>query len=369
MRDHADAHLTLASLSIQGFRNLADARFEPAPGSTLLLGRNGSGKTSVLEAGYLAATTKSFRTRDLAACVRHGASGAALRGEFTGPGGERATLFVAIGVEGARRARNDKPSSLSEHLAVQPVLAWTSGERELLSGPPAGRRRFLDRGLVSERPAMLGELAAYRRALEQKRALLAGRPAAGAVAAWNDVLAPAAARLVRQRADYVEGLRAELQAVLEEAGLGLPPVDMTYAPSPAAARQGEEAIAAAFDQSRDEELRRHRPLVGPHRDDVVIAWGGARLRDVASAGERKALGLLLLLAQARRLETVGAAPLVLLDDADTELDERALGRLWALFAGRQTIASSNRPRAWEGLAVERRMTLEHGEIKRLDSNS
>jgi DNA replication and repair protein RecF len=297
--------------------------------------------------------------------VRHGGGAAAVRAEFVSAAGERATLAVGIGPEGARRTRNDKPSSLAEHLAVQPVLAWTSAERELLTGAPAARRRFLDRGLVAERPAALADLAAYRRALDQKRALLARRAGRAEIGPWNELLAASAARLAQARGEYVARLGDELQRVLGAGDLEIPAVTLAYAPSPAVARDGRDAILAALVASGAEEGRRRQPLLGPHRDDLVISWGASRLRDTASAGERKALGLVLLLAQARLLERVREPPLLLLDDADTELDEAALARLWRLLGGRQILASSNRPGAWAGLPIEARWGLSQGNTKSL----
>jgi DNA replication and repair protein RecF len=344
----------LARLDVEAFRSLADQRLDLPVGRALLLGPNGCGKTSVLEAIYVAATTKSFRTAQLADCARHGAGAFAVR--LSAEQGD-----LAVGWRGAERWRNvdGKNASLAEHLAVQPVVAWTTAERDLLTGDPAARRSFFDRGMVAERPLALRALQRYQQALAHKRALLAaGAP--GDLAEWNELLADCGAEIVALRVEQTRRLAGALRETLALANLPFPEVRLEYRPNPR--QTGAGALREALERAAADERRRRIPLVGPHRDDFVLRWGETELRRVASAGERKALGLCLLAAQVRTLERSGRLPLVLLDDADTELDRAALGRVWALFSTHFVVASSNRPEAWEGLAVESRYELSGGVV-------
>jgi DNA replication and repair protein RecF len=344
----------LAWLAVEAFRSLADQRIDFPTGRALLVGPNGCGKTSVLEAIYVAATTKSFRTPQLADCVRHGADACAVR-----LGAPQADL--AVGWRNAERWRavNGKSASLAEHLTVQPVVAWTTAERDLLTGEPAARRSFFDRGLVAERPLALQALQRYQRALAAKRALLAAG-ARGDLAAWNELLATSGAEIVALRKEQARRLAEGLRETLARANFPFPEIRLEYRPNPPLAGSGASTLRDALEKVAADERRRRMPLVGPHRDDFVLRWGAAELRRVASAGERKALGLCVLAAQVRNLELAGRGPLVLLDDADTELDRVALARVWELFSSRSVIASSNRPEAWEGLAVEARYGLAGG---------
>jgi DNA replication and repair protein RecF len=366
----------LASLSATGFRNLEPLDWRPGPGRHLLVGGNGAGKTSLLEAVYVLATTKSFRTAQLADCVRRGASGFALDGEVEAA----ARVHLAVGYAaggGKSRAVNAKPAALADHLAALPVVAWTAAEAELLTGPPELRRRFLDRGVVGLKPPVaLDALARYRRALEAKRELLARPPAGGAafaaqLAPWNELLAAAAAEVLALRRGYVERLAAELAGARAEAaaaGLALPAVDFAYRPSPrnafdAATGELAAAVHARLERVADRERRRGMALVGPHRDELAIRWDGAPLRGNASAGERKALGLLLLAAHGRVLAAAGPPPVYLLDDADAELAAKTLAAVWPVFAGAgQLFASSNRPRAWDGLEVDGSFRVAAGRV-------
>ncbi len=374
----------LSHFTARGFRNLQTLDFAPAAGSHLLLGGNGAGKTSLLEAIYVLATTRSFRAAQIADCVSHGASEMALWGEVDA--GRRAALAVSVLGGVRQRSVNGKPTSLTEHLSVLPVVAWAAVEAGVLVGAPGERRRFMDRGIVATRPAALEVLGRYREALRQKRDLLA-REAAG-IEIWNELLATTAAEVVRLRAAYVDALRIELAAVLAEVaagrepedqatgssghgGLHLPLVELRYRPSPPQGLEGAAVIAAVLDRAAERERRRRQPLLGPQRDELEILWGGHEVRRVASAGERKALSLLLLAAHGRVVEAAGRHPVYLLDDADAELSPATVAAVWSIFArrvaatGGQMFASSNRPQAWLTLEVGTLWEVDKGHLRRL----
>jgi DNA replication and repair protein RecF len=356
----------LSQLTAQSFRNLEPLAWRPEAGSHLLLGGNGAGKTSLLEAIYVLATTRSFRAAQIADCARHGTAAFHLRGEVETD--RRATLEVGWSDGVRSRAVNGKATTLAEHLAVLPVVAWTAAEAQVIVGTPGARRRFLDRGVIGIRPSALEILGRYREALGQKRELLA-REEAG-VEIWNQLLATTAAEVIALRSGYVEKLRQALAAVLAftETALPFPPVEIHYRPSPVRGLEGPEAIASALEKIADRERRRRMPLLGPHRDDLEILWGGHDVRRVASAGERKALSLLLLAAHGRVVESAGRSPVYLLDDADAELAPATLHVLWGVFAGvRQLFASSNRPQVWLTLEVGRIWEMDRGRLIVLES--
>ena len=359
----------LAQLTANGFRNLAPLSLRPALGSHLFLGGNGAGKTSFLEAIYVLATTRSFRTPQIADCIRHGSNAADLfhlEGEVTN--GARARLEVAYGKEFRLRTLNGRNAPLAEHLAALPVVSWAAADIELLSGSPRLRRRFLDRGIVGLRPAALEILGRYRETLRQKRGLLSsGGPG---LEAWNELLAAVAAELITRRKAYVDALAEKLTEVLAQSGLPFPAVELAYRPSPASGLEGAAAIAHSLERIADRERQRQLPLVGPHRDDLQIRWGEHEVGRVASAGERKALSLLLLAAHGRVLDAGGARPVYLLDDLDAELAPPTLAAVWGVFTGEhagdtgaaQLFASSNRPQVWLTLPVTTMWQVEAGRI-------
>ena len=352
----------LVRLEARGFRNLQPLELELGEGFHLITGPNGAGKTSLLEAFYLLATTRSFRAPLVQHCCRHGGRSFALAGEVRDnhEQGVRTRLELSWQDGQRRRSRNGQETSLAEHLAVLPVVAWTARDVDVLIGTPAERRRFLDRGVVGRRPAALGVISRYRQALTEKRQLLHRSTSASATVGaveyetWNRVLATAAAELALLRDAYVRDLSAALADLLAACGLDLPPIELVYRPSPAAAREGVERIFAAIVEQARREIATKSALVGPHRDDLRILWDGHEARRVASAGERKAIGLLLTAAHGEVLRQHGREATFLLDDADTELDRGRLEGVWKVLGGaRQTIATSNRPAVWEDVAGRR----------------
>jgi DNA replication and repair protein RecF len=310
------------------------------------------------------ATTRSFRAAQIADCARHGAGSFHLQAEVETD--HRSTLEVGWRDGQRIRALNGKVTPLADHLAVLPVVAWTAAaEAEVLVGAPKARRRFMDRGVVGLRPAALEILGRYREALRQKRGLLLSEGGAG-IEIWNEMLAATAADVVALRHRYVELLKGELGAAVEASGLPFPPVELRYRPSPSHALEGKEAIAQALERIVDRERRRQIPLLGPHRDELEILWGGHEIRRVASAGERKSLSLLLLAAHGRVMEGAERSPLYLLDDMDAELAPGTLAAVWAVFKGAgQLFATSNRPQVWLTLEVGRVWEMEKGTLRLL----
>jgi DNA replication and repair protein RecF len=354
----------ISQLLVNDFRNLEPLDWWPGRGSHLLLGGNGAGKTSLLEAVYVLATTRSFRAAQIVDCVRHGSASFRLHAEVDT---DRRSSLEVVWADGRReRMLNGKVSPLAEHLAALPVVAWTSAEAEVLIGAPKARRRFLDRGIVASRPAALELLGRYREALRQKRELLLQN--GGGMEIWNELLASLAAEVIRLRHDYVESLRGTLLAVIGESGLPFPPVELRYRPSPTSGLDGAKSIAESLDAVAEKERRRQLPLLGPHRDELEILWGGHDIRRVASAGERKALSLLLLAAHGRAVEAAGRSPVYLLDDADAELAPTTHSAVWKVFQSgesRQILASSNRPQVWLTLEVGKIWEMEKGKLSLL----
>ncbi len=359
----------LSSLSLFGFRNLNRLQWSLAEGSHLLLGGNGAGKTSLLEAIYLVATTRSFRTSNLRECLRVGGAEEDTEGveapafgvSATTVGDRRAHLELRWSGGSTRRELDSKAVPLAKYLEPLPVVVWSAQDADVLSGSHDRRRRMLDRGLVSEDLSRLGVVSRYRQCLRQKRELL--RRGQAGIEEWNHLLAQAASDLARERSSYVEVLSTGLREGLARSGLDFPPLALHYRPSPPCALDGTEAIEEALQEEMSEERRRRRPLVGPHLDRLLILWGEKDVSEIASAGERKSLGLLLLVAQFLALEAAGRTPVVLADDVDSELDTASLQCLWRVLSeARQVIVSSNRPEVWKALEVSHRWSVRGGSL-------
>lgn len=369
----------LRQLLARNFRNLAPLDWGVEPGCHLLLGGTGAGKTSVLEAIYVVATTRSFRSGHLADCVQRSADAGPVDQpcepeRFEGEGsfflaaesGAEARVRLELswsGPRGLERRLNGERVLLARYLGVQPVLAWTSAEVQMLLGSPGARRRFLDRGVVYARAGSLQSFASHRSLLTQKRSLLRTGGSTREIASWNVLLADAVAVIAAQRAAFVTALRRAFADAALLSGLPFTSVEIEYRPSPASATSGGAAVLEALDRALPGEQRARRPLVGSHRDRLALRWRGEEIASRASAGERKAIGLLLLAAQASVVERERGAATLLIDDADAELDRDTLQAVWPVFAGRlQVMATSNRPEVWEATAPDHRWRVEKGRL-------
>jgi len=333
-------------LAVEGFRNLVDGRVELSPATTALLGDNGQGKTSLLEAVGLLATTKSFRGARPGEMARHGTHAFRVAGQVIDEGGRALDLEVAFsnGKRVTRVGRADEElASYISHLTVVPI---TQAQAGIVRGGPQDRRAFLDRGLLGLRPSYLRSLSRYRRALKQKAALLR----AGALgreselAAWNGRLAEDGAEITLQR----RLLAASLGAILDEIGPGFVPEGeeiglsvrdalsetLDASSEPPSREAIAETLLEAFETARPREVAQGRSLVGPHHDDLRITLGGRDVRRFASSGQQRNALLALKLAKIEafrrgRHET----PVLLVDDVDTEIDRRRLIRFLERVGG------------------------------------
>ncbi|MEM7481154.1 MAG: DNA replication and repair protein RecF [Acidobacteriota bacterium] len=361
----------LSSLHALQFRNLEPVSWQPGAGCHLLFGGNGAGKTSVLEAIYLLATTKSFRTQRLADCIQRGAASFELTAEVDSevPGAVRRDLAVSLTASGDKQRRLDGKAGapLSDHLAALPVVSWTAADADLFTGPPEARRRFLDRGVIGRQPGSVEVLVGYRRALSHKRRLLSDGDTRSPLRPWNEILAVTGAEIIHRRRKLVERLAAALAERIAASGLDLPSVKLTYRPSPKEGSDGpltSEGLLDRLTRLERTERERGQPVLGPHRDDLVLSWDGHPLRGSVSAGERKTLGLMMTAAQGR---VMGTSPLYLLDDLDAELAPPTLAAVWSSFidsvdASGQVLASSNRPEVWASLNLSSTVRVHRGRL-------
>lgn len=326
--------MLLESLEAHQFRNLSGKIFW-GPGLNVISGENGQGKTNWLEAIYLLATTKSFRTQKPQEAIRFGESLAVVRGRVARTRDVHRDLQVALQNNTKTLTVNEKRETVAGYLSQLHVVAFTADELEVVRGGPDARRRFLDRGVVSLHHAYVQTLADYHRVVKQKNRLLqdiaereAGLDEARElIEPWNEQLVALSGAIHRARTDYVERLRASLEQRLFERE----EVSIRYA----SALEGkgdlgdyEGLIAERLRLRLQAEINSGYSLIGPHRDELEIRFDGRDLRTFGSSGQqRSALILLDLAAISVYHSWHNEYPLFLMDDVDAELDRRRIGHL------------------------------------------
>ena len=338
--------MRVTRLSVRDFRNYERAEVELGPGLSVAAGPNGAGKTNLLEALYLGCTGGSFRTASDREMVRFGAPAARVEVDLAGDDGAH-TISVGLAPGQPRRLRAD--GAAVERLADVPgrplVAVFLPDRLGLVKGAPALRRAHLDQVVAALWPARAESRRAYARALAQRNALLgrmrAGSASASALGAWDAELSARGIALMADRREAVAQLASRFAAATAAIGLDGDP-EVVYRPRSRSTTAG--ALAAELADRLEADLERGFTGHGPHRDDIVFLREGRELRSYGSQGQQR-LGLLaLLLAERDAIGAVrGTPPLMLLDDAMSELDaqrRRRVVELLTSIGGQSVIATT-----------------------------
>jgi DNA replication and repair protein RecF len=329
----------LSRLALSNFRNFVELDLEPAAGLNLFLGSNAQGKSNLLEGIAMLGTGKSFRTTRDADTIRDGEQTAVVRGEASMRAG-RVELVCAVtkGSHGTQKTYtvNGRGVRYAGYLGKVRVVTFVPLDLRLASGAPAARRAFLNEALSQAEPRYYYELARYRRALQQKNALLRGTPPPDAelLGVYDRTLIDAGAQIMLARYRFV----AELAEVAgrEHARFATGErLAVSYEPNVAFDVPDCDAIAAAFEarlaQVGESERARGAAVAGPHRDDLGLMLNDSSLAAYGSQGQQRTAVLALKVAEyAVMRQRSNEAPLLLLDDVLSELDET---RAAAFLAG------------------------------------
>lgn len=329
--------MRLQSLELRDFRNHREARTVVGDGSALILGPNGSGKTNWIEAAVLLSLGRSFRGARDRELIRSGADAFEIRGLVVGRGGVRRELFARGSREGVREVRVDGEAlpRLTDLLGRFPTVHFSVDDVSVFGGGVPERRRFLDVALCQLEPAYVGSLREYTTALKQRNRLLmvrgrsaAAEPTGPEIGVWEAILARSGAELDRRRAALAADLHAGMRTLAARVDPDLTPV-LEYV---SAGGGTPDERAARLEAMRLRDARLGWTGEGPHRARLVCRIGGMELAEGASRGYSRLYAILLRLALARVLEErLDEAPVVLLDDPESELDARWIGPILALI--------------------------------------
>ncbi|WP_216327206.1 DNA replication/repair protein RecF [Deinococcus aestuarii] len=301
----------LASLSTLNYRNLAPGTLSFPAGVTGVFGENGAGKTNLLEAAYLALTGLTDVTR-LEQLVQSGEREAYVRADVQ-QGGSLSIQEVGLG-RGRRQLKVDGVRVRTGDLPRGSAVWIRPEDSELVFGPPANRRAYLDALLSRVSARYAGQLARYERTVTQRNAALkAGED--WSLHVWDDVLVRLGTEimLVRRRAlTRLDELAREANAALgSRKTLTL---TLTESTTP-------ETYAGDLAARRSEEFARGATVTGPHRDDLTLTLGDFPASEYASRGEGRTVALALRRAELELLsERFGEKPVLLIDDFTAELD-------------------------------------------------
>ncbi len=363
----------VSHLTLHDFRSYASVDVALEPGVTAFVGRNGQGKTNLVEAvDYLSRLT-SHRVAGDAPLVRAGADRAVVRAAVVRDG-RTAVLEVELNPGKSNRARvNRSPLPRARELVgLVRTVVFSPEDLTLVKGDPSDRRKLLDDLLVLRAPRLAGVRADYDRVLRQRNSLLktAGAARRGSssqesalstLGVWDAHLARTGAELLAERLALVDALRPYVGKAYETVARGATrdDADIEYRPSFDLPPEGEdgaqgasptprrdeltEALLAEVERRRHDELDRGISLVGPHRDELVLSLGHGPGEDrlpvkgYASHGESWSFALALRLASYDLLRADGDDPILVLDDVFAELDTERRAQLADLVAGAEQV--------------------------------
>jgi DNA replication and repair protein RecF len=372
----------VAHLSLHDFRSYPAVEVEIGPGVTSFVGRNGQGKTNLVEAiDYLSRLT-SHRVSTDAPLVRKGADQAVVRAAVVRDE-RRAVLEIEINPGRSNRARiNRSPlPKARELLGLVRAVVFSPEDLARVKGDPAERRRFADDLLVQISPRYAGTRADYDRVLKQRNSLLksagvarrggaSAESALSTLAVWDTRLAEIGAEIMRRRMQLVEDLTPLVGKAYEAVARGASRDDaiIVYRPSFEVANDDlapalEDQLRQAIEAKRREELDRGLSLVGPHRDELVLSLGDLPVKSYASHGESWSFALALRLASYDLLRAGGDDPVLILDDVFAELDTGRRAQLADLVAdAEQVLITAAVPEDIPTQLRGRRFTVADGEV-------
>ena len=323
----------LNSLQISHIRNLEKVRLEQLRRVNIFFGRNGSGKTSVLESIHLLGLARSFRGSSVKSLISHGQSTCTVFGLLTcsdrpGPlplGVSRSAAGEAQIKVGGKNVRT--VAELAEEL---PVLVINSDSFDLLTGSPVARRQFLDWGVFHVEHQFFYQWQRYQRCIKQRNKLLRhGKIGLRELAVWTRDLAASGTAITEFRRAYFNLLVPRFQAIVAQLAPAMEGLEVRF-------RQGWDqrlSYEEALESSTETDMEQGYTHVGPQRADIKVMIGGHSAADTLSRGQQKLVVCSLKLAQGQLMYEMGRRQCAyLVDDLPSELDRQHSEHVCSLLA-------------------------------------
>ncbi len=366
------SRLSFQSLSVQGLRNISELTLEPAERLNVLAGDNGQGKTSLLEAVYFVATSRSFRADRMAELVQQGQRVASVRAVVVEEDVRREQRAAISAGRRSLRLDDKAPKNLASYATRTPVVVFHPGDLALGSGPASVRRTLLSRVALYFEPAALSHQRRYTRASrERQRVLDEGGAEARELEVFEVLMAESGALLAAAHRRAAERLAEAVLPAFQR--MAAPELSLGVQYQAGGAEDREVFQRELFTRRRRDRSAR-RPSFGPQRDDLELSLDGRPARRSASQGQLRVLTLALKLAELECVRAArGAHPVLLLDDVSSELDPERTGAVYRLVreAASQVFVTTTRPELFTTPELEpgerRDFRLVGGAVERVET--
>lgn len=318
--------MLLKSLTINNFKNIAEARLEFSPKVNCLLGNNGMGKSNLLDAIYYMSFCKSFSGVTDAMLMRRGEEFCMVQAQYERRGiDEEVSMGMAKGRRKSLKRKGKEYAKLSEHIGKFPLVMVSPQDIDLIRGTSEERRRLMDMVISQSDHVYLDHLIRYNRALEQRNKLLRDGVVDHSLYLAMEMSMTFSSRYITQaRREWVEELTVMFDRYYNAIAGDGERVSLSYS----TVLDGEKSLDVLLDEARrHDEIVKHTS-VGPHRDDLEMLLSGMPLRRTGSQGQCKTFTIAMRLAQYDFLhKATGMKPLLLLDDIFDKLDASRVERI------------------------------------------
>jgi DNA replication and repair protein RecF len=354
--------MILKSLLLHNFRNYEHSSVSFHPRINTFCGGNGQGKTNLLEAIYLLSTGRSFRTHHLQELILEGKEFFYIEAQIFKDNIDQTLSFYFNGKEKRIAHQKKNSSCFSSLLGLMPSILHAPHDRDLLSGPPSLRRRFLNLHLVQEDPLYIHHLSRFCHSLKQRNFLLKTKNTK-TLSAWDEEMALSALYLTEKRSLLVQELNELLPIYLQK----LAPdesVYLLYRPSFSISSPTKEKFQELLEKNRAKELHLGSTLIGPHRDDWSLYFRQKNVLEHASEGQKKSFLLALRLSEWKRLsEKFGEPILMNLDDIAIHLDKQREALLEPLLKELSQVFLTSPAPLFEDKDLANTLLIEKGTIR------
>ena len=332
----------IESVALTNFRNYESLELEFSDKTNILYGDNAQGKTNVLEASYVGATTRSHRMARDKDMIRFGEEEAHIRLNVNKRDvGHRIDMHLrrnkakTVMIDGLSIRRS------SELFGLINIIFFSPEDLSIIKEGPGERRRFMDMELCQLSRIYYSNLAGYNKVLNQRNNLLrdigAGRNKnlMDTLDIWDDQLVQYGQRIITERDSFIRMLREVVIRVHGEITGGRETIEIKYEPNVSA-----DEFSETLRRKRDTDLRYMATMTGPQRDDIGIYIDGNDVRLYGSQGQQRTAALTLKLAEIELVrEMISDTPILLLDDVMSELDGKRRDALLGSIEGIQTIVT------------------------------
>ncbi len=366
--------MNITHLDIVNFKNIRDAKLDFCTGVNCLLGKNGMGKSNLLEAIYFLSMSRPMSSIPESALITHGEEMLMVKGEYSMDNevSEEVSCGIVKGKGKTLRRNGKEYDRISDHIGRFPVVTVTPADSDLVTGAAEVRRKLMDMVISQADRAYLSLLIRYNKALESRnRMLRAGLSDELLYEAIEAQMGECAIAIHEARKRWVEEIRepfaryySKISGDAEKASIGYKSVLNTQTP------------AEIFSEDRQKDLALGYTSRGVHRDDITTGLGDYSMRRLGSQGQVKSYTVALRLAIFDYLKTrSGITPLLLLDDIFDKLDSERVGRIMELVSadagfGQIFITDTNREHLDETVAPlkgeSRLFEVSGGEFKAIE---